>query len=41
MTPTSPTANHIEHFYADVQNELFLVQYFFQDFILSYARWDL
>ena len=40
----TPTANHIEHvyaIYADVQNELFLVQYFFQDFILSYTRWDL
>ena len=40
----APTANHIEHvyaIYADVQNELFLVQYYFQDFILSSAHWDL
>ena len=39
-----PTANHIEHVnadIADVQYVLILVQYFFQDFILSYARWDL
>ena len=34
-------ANHIEHVYAVVENKLFLVQYFFQDFILSYERWDL